>query len=116
MALYPDAHDFAIWKGATFRAHLELFNDEAETQPRDLTNHTAELIIRNRPNGDARLTLTTENGGITLGGVTGTIDIVISAAATAAITWKTGHYDLLVTAAGGDTDALLYGTFTADGV
>lgn len=118
MALYPDEHDFRIWKGATFRARVEVFTDAAGTTPRDLTGHTAECIIRNRPGGDPIFTLSTANGRIILGGASGTIDLVIAAADTAGLTWKSGDYDLLITAggAGADTDALLYGKFYAEGV
>ena len=40
------------------------------------------------------LTLTTENGGITLGGAAGTISWLASAAATSALQAKQGVYDL----------------------
>jgi hypothetical protein len=116
MALRPDEHDFYIWKGATFRARVELFTDETETTPRDLTNHTADLVIRKKAEDDALLTLTTANGRIVLGGAAGTIDLILPADETAAITWKSGVYDLLIAAPGGDTDAILYGTFYAEGV
>ena len=45
------------------------------------------------------LTLTTENGGITLGGAAGTINILATAAATSAITATGGVYDLEIVAA-----------------
>ncbi len=118
MALFPDEHDFTIWKGATFRVRIEVFTDAAGTIPRNLTGHTADLTIRNRAGGDAIFTMTDANGRIVLGGVAGTIDLIISAADTALITWKRGVYDLLITAGGvgADTDALLYGAFAAEGV
>jgi hypothetical protein len=38
--------------------------------------------------------LTTANGGITLGGAAGTIDLFISATDTAGFAWESGVYDI----------------------
>jgi len=116
MSFLPEQHNFAIWKGATFRATITLYTDEGITL-RDLSSHTAELIIRDEPGGTPLVSLTTENGGITLGGAQGTINLYISATASASITWVSAVYDLTVAAgSGGDTDALLYGGFSAQGI
>lgn len=114
--LLPDRYNFVIWAGATFRNRLTLYTDEGVTL-RNLTGYTASLIIRDEPQGTPLLTLTTVDNSILLGGVNGTIELVITASATAAITWTTGVYDLTITApTGGDTDALLYGHFTVKGI
>lgn len=55
------------------------------------------------------ITLTTENDGITLGGAAGTIELYISDADTAAITWTSGVYDLEIVLANGDVRRLLFG-------
>ena len=53
------------------------------------------MQIRQNVSSDTILvTLTTENGGITLGGVLGTIQLTMTATDTAAITWSDGEYDL----------------------
>lgn len=55
------------------------------------------------------LDLTTENGGITLGGAAGTITIFISAQQTAEITAGDGFYDLELQSASGLVYRLLQG-------
>ena len=55
------------------------------------------------------LTLTTENGGIALGGSAGTITLTISAAATAALTAASGCYDLELVSGSGLVTRLLQG-------
>lgn len=75
------------------------------------------MVIRDAPEGTALITLSTQNGRITLGGSTGTIELFINATDTASISWTTGVYDLTVTAgSGGDTDALLFGGVSVQGI
>lgn len=114
--ILPEKHNFNIWKGATFRTKLTLYTDAGQTV-RDLSGYSGELVIRDKPEGAALLTLNTNNGGIILGDEAGTIELIISAEDTADIAWQTAVYDLTITAgSGGDTDALLFGGFTAQGV
>jgi hypothetical protein len=90
-------HDLQIIKGSTF-----LFNftyksgPDANTQtPVDLTGYTARMQIRKKTNStDKIVDLTTENGGIVLGGVDGTVAVTIAASVTAAIVERSGVYDL----------------------
>lgn len=63
--------------------------------PINLTGYTARMQVRNDYEAvTSLLTLTTENGGITLGGVAGTIVITASATATAALSAGSYVYDL----------------------
>lgn len=113
----PGREKFYAWKGATFRSRITVYESDSTTDARDLTDYTAELIIRDEPEGTILLSLTTENGGITLGGVDGTLDLFIDAVDTQDIDWKVGVYDLTIT--GGDdddTDALLFGNFVVEGI
>ncbi len=55
------------------------------------------------------LTLTTENGKITLGGTAGTITLNLSAVETAAITQSSLAYDLELVSAGGVVTRLVEG-------
>lgn len=111
MSLIPAKWKFTIWRGATFRKRLTLLEGDVNSDPQDLTDYTAVLEVLDTPGGDTLLTLDT-NDGILLGGPSGTIEILIDAADTEALLWTQGHYDLLITAPnGGDTDAILYGTF-----
>lgn len=115
MSLQPAKHNFHIWKGATFQKRVTYFEDAARTQPKNLTGYTADLTIRDAPDGTPLLTLT-HLSGLTLGGAAGTIHITIDAATTAALPWTAGVYDLLVTSPGGQADALLWGAFGVRGV
>lgn len=116
--LFPEKHKFKVWRGATFRHIIDLYSDEEGTIPRDLTGYSALLEIRKDANtGEPLFTLSTENGGIEIDGPQGVITLFIDAADTQAFTWNTGVYDLTITGPlNGDTDALLYGSFTVSGV
>lgn len=81
--------------------------------PVDLTNFTARMQIRSDINSaDIIVSLTTENGGITLGGANGMITLLISATATAAFTFQSAVYDLEIVDAGGVVTRLLSGNIT----
>lgn len=116
MALEPARHSFTIWKGATFRKTLTLRQGDTGSDPQDLTGYSAAMPILDAPEGLTLMSLTTTNGGIVLGGALGTIQLVISATVTAAITWESGVYELLITAPASDTDALLYGGMKVKGI
>lgn len=61
----------------------------------NLTGYTARMQVRPAlESATITATLTTENGGIALGGAAGTIALTLSATATAAITAATYVYDL----------------------
>jgi hypothetical protein len=69
--------------------------------PIDLTAMTARMHIRLAiDDEDAIVTLTTENGGLTLGGTAGTITVNLSATDTAALDFTTAVYDLEIISAG----------------
>ena len=98
-----------IDQGATFRRRLT-WKTGTPASPVNLTGYTARMQVRGELADDAvLLELTTENGGITLGGAAGTIDLHISAAATAAFTWEAGVYDLEMVS-GDDVTRLVAGT------
>lgn len=134
MASKPFEHDLSIYQGATFRDvstwkvypyPVEYRNGKtykvsdgtiapkSDMVPVDLTGCTARMHARAKI-GDATalLTLTTENGGIALGGVAGTITINISAVATAALTWKSAVYDLEIVLSTGDVRRLMAGSIS----
>lgn len=81
---------------------------------RNLTGSTARMHIRSTIDAGSTLaTLTTENGGLTLGGTAGTVAITISATATAAYTPATYWYDLEIIT-GSTVERLLQGRFEVD--
>jgi hypothetical protein len=131
MTIIPDKHTFTIWKGASFYEVLTLFETMDKTQPRDLTNYSAELIIRKKPNDDTPsniyLTLATLNNptpsdnGCSIDLPTGSnnlgrIILKIDPDVTKNISWKSAVYDLTITDSQNRTDALLYGGIKVNGV
>lgn len=70
------------------------------------------MQVRRTPSSDTKtLELTTENGGITLGGAAGTITVTASATAMAAVASGKYRYDLEVVSSGGVVTRLLEGVF-----
>lgn len=91
--------DIKTWKAGTPAA------------PVNLTGCTARMHVRTAIDAPTTLLeLTTENGGIELGGVAGTIRTRMSAEDTAALTWRSGTYDLEIEFPGGIVRRLLAGT------
>lgn len=79
----------------------------------DLTGCTARMQVRSKLESPVvLLSLTTENGGIALGGIAGTVTLNISAVATAAITWSSAVYDLEIVFANATVRRLLAGGVT----
>lgn len=106
-------YDILIEKGATFK--LSVVWKDGSGDPVDLTSYTARMQVRQYAQAPtAALSLTTENGGITLGGTAGTIDLYIDDLATDAITIPKGVYDLELEDASGDVTRLLQGDVEID--
>lgn len=106
----PAKHNITIYQGATLR-DVTTWKSGNPATPVDLTGCTARMQVREKVESvSPLLSLTTENGGIALGGVAGTVTINISAEATAALTWKSGVYDLEIEFADGFVRRLLQGS------
>jgi hypothetical protein len=100
--------DDAIEKGATFRQVLTWFDSLGA--PVNLTGRTARMQVRKGMKSPlVVLDLTTENGGLVLGGSAGTITINISAAQTSAVAIAAGVHDLEVVGADGTVVRLFQG-------
>jgi len=99
--------DFTIEQGATFNLLLTWkINDVAV----NLTNWTARLQARvDVEDTQTVLTLTTENGGITLGGALGTISLDQTATQTAVLPAGTYVYDLELISGVGAVTRLVQG-------
>jgi hypothetical protein len=88
-----NASDFGAY---TSGGYLQYFT------PIDMSGCTARRSIKDKEGGTVLLSLTTENGGLTIDNVNHTITETISAVDTAAITWRKGVSDIeLVTTASG---------------
>ena len=105
-------YNFICEQGATFARSL-LVTDSAG-DPLDLTGYTARMQIRRDIKRDTTmLSLTTENGRITLGGEAGTIGLYISDEDTATIP-RSGVYDLEIISSDGTVTRVLKGKFELD--
>jgi len=101
-----------IDQGATFRKSVT-WKAGTPAAPVDLTGCTARMHVRSEvKSATVLLDLTTANGGITLGGAAGTVDLYLTDDQTTAITWTSAVYDLEVEFANGDVRRLLYGSVT----
>ena len=105
--------DIFIEQGATFSKVITW--KDGQENPIDLTGYTARLQCRaSTSSADTVFNLTTDNGGIVLGGAIGTITLTISAADTSAATQQSGVYDLELEDASGTVTRLLKGSFIID--
>ena len=79
-----------VTKGSTFLQRFTWLR-VPENTPVDLTGWEARMQVRLRPrDASTVLDLSSNNGGISLGGVNGTIDLHISAPATEGFNFTTG--------------------------
>lgn len=86
-------YDFYIEQGATFNQTF-IWKDSTGALV-NLTGYTARMQVRQTvANDTVLLSLTTENGRISLGGSAGTIALTLDAATSAGITFARGVYDL----------------------
>lgn len=103
-------HNLRIQQGATFN-EVHTWRAGSPLTPVDLTGCTARAQIRSSVSSAAVLfEFTTENGRITLGGVNGTVAFDFSDAATSALTWRNGIYQLEVEFPSGFVRRLMAGT------
>ena len=77
--------------------------------PIDLTGATASMTVwRSANEAEVLATLSTETGGITLGGTAGTVSVSVPAATTSR--WAgTYYYRIMITRAGGNTEPFAQG-------
>lgn len=100
----PVKRKLTIIQGATFRASWIWMPGGV---PMDFTGCTARMQVRpERESPDVLLELTTENGGIALGGVPGKIALYLGATRTASgeMDWESGVYDLEIEHPSGPDD------------
>lgn len=107
-----NSYNLEIQQGATLSL-VATWKDSAGTAV-NLGGYSARMNVRETySSATAILTLTTENGGITLGGAAGTITLAATATATAALTAPfSGVYDLELVSGAGVVTRLLEGVAT----
>lgn len=106
----PGKIDLTVYQGATWTQTL-IWKTGAPATPVDLTGCTARMQARTRTEAPdpPLLSLTTEAGGIALGGVLGTVDLTLSALATAALPAGSYVYDLEIVHPDGTVTRLAMG-------
>lgn len=108
-------YDIVIEKYSTFVLSLLVYADNSVTL-KDFTGHTAELNIGKKlasgeiDQDNIIKTLTTENGGIILGGTFGTIDIKMTKEQTAELLAIDSFYTLKIFDALGADKTLFHGS------
>jgi hypothetical protein len=106
----PQTLDLLIPQGATFSRVIRWKADNANV---NLTGYTARMQLRTSAEAITALEdLTTENGGITLGGTAGTITLSLTATETAALPATRAVYDLELISSGGVVTRLVEGVAT----
>lgn len=109
----PAKRKLTIYQGATFRKRLTWKGPLPVQMPIDLTGCTARMQVRHEVESPTvLLELTTANGGITLGGVAGTIELFVSDDASTLFTWTAGAWDLEIEFPGGDVHRLAQGSIS----
>jgi len=104
----PGDYNIKCPQGATFD---KTFTITVNGSPMNLTGYTAAMQVRETYDSSSTLLSLTNGSGITLGGTAGTIAVLVSSTATAAIADGFYSYDLEITSGGGVTDRLLQGKF-----
>lgn len=100
--------------GATFNRTFTYFDPNGN--PYNLTGYTARMQVR--PSVQSAIViveLNTSGGSIILGGVAGTIQLLLSAGATGALPEGTYKYDLELTRPDTTIDRPIMGSFTVRG-
>lgn len=110
----PPQYDLTIVRGETWQ-RVFAWTTGVPAMPVDLTGWTARMQIRQDwlapglPSGSALVSLTTENGAITLGGAAGTVEAIIDATTTSSLVIDDGVYDLELISPSGRVTKLLRG-------
>ena len=116
MTASPAAINFKLYPHATFDEVVTL--QDSLAAPLNLSGKTARCEMRREHQSEAPVfTLTTENGGIELGGALGTVRLTLSAAATGALSFdalgEMLYYDVLLASPAEDPDVVerIFGGF-----
>ena len=101
--------NLVIEQKVTYRKRLT-YRDKAK-RPINLTGYGARMQIR-AADGSLIADLSTENGKIMLGGVAGTIDLILSEAETTVMNFTSALYDLKLIQPNGESKRMLQGKVT----
>ena len=105
----PAYYSMTIYQGADF-AKLFTWLTGSPSVAVNLTGYTARMQIREEFfSADPLITLTTENGGITLGGAAGTILVEMTDVETRDLSFVNGVYDVELISGAGVVTRILMG-------
>ena len=104
----PGRVNFLCPQGTTFN---RLLTYKISDIPVNLTGYTSRLQVRETHYDTDTIVSLVSGSGITLGGSAGTINILISASATAAFNSGNFVYDLEIQSTNGTIDRLIEGSF-----
>ena len=106
--IYDFTDDNAIEIGASLERPVQWLDGAGVVM--NLTGYTARMQVRQSiASSVILLNLTTENGGIVIDALTGTIKLTQTALQTAAYTWRRGVYDLELMSPSGFVTRLMQG-------
>jgi hypothetical protein len=99
----PSNYALTLYRGDSYRWQFRLWSDTAKTQPVDLTNVVTKAEIRTRPGGKLLVALASSVA------LPNKIDVVLSAAASAALPADGGYWDMQLNYSGGDVLTVISG-------
>lgn len=103
-------YNITCQQGATLKRTLTWL--EPNKNPINVTGYTARMQVRATVDASSTiLELTTANNRITLGGITGAIDLLVPATTTANLTPGLYVYDLEMVSGGGEVSRIVEGNF-----
>lgn len=107
---YPGELNIVHYQPATFR---RTFTWAVGGTAVNVTSFTATFAVR-QPNSTIVLASVTSSAGIVMGGVAGTVAVTIADDVMAAVPVGGYSYDLVLVSPGGETTALVAGSFVVD--
>lgn len=104
-------HHFIIEQGATFGQTLTLKDSTGSLV--NLTGFTGRMTLKQSPTAtDEVISLTTSNSRMTINGIEGTIELLISATDTENLTADDGVFDLEIESGAAVVTRLIEGTYS----
>lgn len=105
--------DFTIEQGTTWSR--QLICKDADGQVVNISGYTARMQVRATiKSTTVLLNLTTENGGITIDGANGAVNLLVTPAMTTGITEPRGDYDIELVDTDSHVTRILKGVITFD--
>lgn len=107
--MVPGKYNIVCPQGSTLSQELTYSINDVNV---NLTGYSARMQVREKHTStNTVINLTNSNGGITLGGIAGTITINVSATQTSAITAKEYIYDLEIVSSSNVVSRIIEGKF-----